>query len=217
MDGKEGTPSSEKKIYTEPKLLRDGYKGKFNARIADKEEFLGRLDEKLDEEALEWMSKNEKGVERDPMELADLLEVIETICSDRGRGRKITTVSLQRMSESDRELREALKTTLRNPDRDIFDGTYRELIGKWIKDHNFKDLARIYAFTLAAGDISNPPKSAHQLEELRRKKLREKGGFSLGLIADPALSEDYSNESPKTPVQNPGGLRRFFNRGNKPV
>ena len=213
MEGKEGVVKTEAEAAVKTKLVRDGYEGLFPTRVANREEFLTLLDEKLFEEAGEWMSGRKKPDgeydpnDRDPMELADVLEVIETILSSKGRGVKYSTTSLRKITESIKGFKKTVSGLLK--DRDTFDGTFVAWIKDWEDNHNFKDLAKVYELTLAAGVISSPPASQMVLENLRLDKKKKLGGFSKGLISGPDLEQ--TKEAP-VPLQTAGGWRRFFRK-----
>lgn len=185
METSEGqTPSKEIVVPQKRKLIRDRYPEIFKKKgvkrvtgIAESTEYGILLDEKLTEEAMEWMEAY------DPKELADVLEVIDAQCVFRTR--KYTPVSLRKISESDKELIQAIKTAVNDPDRDIFNGMFLSQIDKWSQTHDFKDLARVMGIVHAAGQLSRRPANIAQLEGLRHGKHAELGGFTKRVVLEP--------------------------------
>ena len=169
------------------KLIRDGYLDIFKKgenppvtrKALDNEEYLLLLDEKLEEEAKEWM------ISKNPEELADVMEVIEAQCT--ARTRKYTLTSLTKVQQSDLELIKAIRKVInnRNTDMDIFNGMFLSQIEKWSNTHDFKDLARVLGITYAAGQISRPFTEIPGLEDKRRGKYRKLGGFSQKVVLEP--------------------------------
>jgi len=191
MESSEGVLRSvsaqrEREVPGKRKLIRDRYLEKFKKQAnppvtrtaVNNEEYCLLLDEKLEEEAGEWM------VSRDPMELADCLEVISAECETRTI--KHTPFSLKKMQESDKELIGAIKSIINNgvTDMDIFNGMFLSQIEKWSKTHNFKDLARILGIVYAAGRLSVPETAIPQLEEKQRAKHVKLGGFSKRVVLE---------------------------------
>src|ERR1035437_9154006 len=156
----------ERESTDKRKLIRDGYLKIFKkeasppiTRIAlDNDEYRLLLDEKLEEEAREWMeSKN-------PMKLTDVMEAIDAECM--ARTRKYTLTSLKKNQESDIELIKTIGNVVNNgvTDMDIFNGMFLSQIEKWSQTHDFKELARVLGMVYAAGRLSTPPTEITGLE-----------------------------------------------------
>jgi predicted house-cleaning noncanonical NTP pyrophosphatase (MazG superfamily) len=169
------------------KLIRDGYlkifkkkPGPWITRTAlDNDEYHLLLDEKLDEEAREWM------VSRDPMELVDVMEAIDAECITRTR--KYTLASLKKNQESDIELIKAIGSVVKNgvTDMDIFNGMFLLQIEKWSQTHDFKELARVLGMVYAAGRLSTPQTEITGLERKKRTKYERLGGFFKRVVSEP--------------------------------
>ncbi len=192
MESSEGAAHSisaqrEREFPGKRKLIRDGYlkifKKEANPPVTrtavNNEEYGLLLDEKLEEEAGEWM------VSRNPAELADCLEVISAECT--ARTIKYTPVSLTKIQESDKELIKAIRSVINNgvTDMDIFNGMFLSQIEKWSKTHDFKELARVLGIVYAAGQLSIPKATIPQLQSKQRDKYIKLRGFSKKVVLEP--------------------------------